>query len=166
MKPFLSREDFFKRAMQAIARMQQLRREHNWDDDDVNLFYSLAGEETPLPLQIHVFIPCMKALASEEQLAKWLPKARSYEMIGCYAQTELAHGSNVAGTHFRPYGIFRPPEQLMMDLKLFESQELKLLRLTCLKAISSRSIHLMRMPPSGGLVRWASLPRTASFSLN
>ena len=27
----------------------------------------------------------------------WLPKALRFEMIGCYAQTEIGHGSNVRG---------------------------------------------------------------------
>jgi hypothetical protein len=37
------------------------------------------------------------AQGSEEQQAKWIPKCRRYEVVGCYAQTELAHGSNVQG---------------------------------------------------------------------
>ena len=36
-------------------------------------------------------------LASDEQQAKWLPDIYKCKMVGCYAQTELGHGSNVAG---------------------------------------------------------------------
>lgn len=32
---------------------------------------------------------------SDEQLAKWLPLAKNYSILGCYAQTELGHGSNL-----------------------------------------------------------------------
>jgi acyl-CoA oxidase len=32
---------------------------------------------------------------SPEQQAYWVPKAQNYEISGCYAQTELGHGSNV-----------------------------------------------------------------------
>jgi len=39
----------------------------------------------------------MATLANEEQAKYWLPKFRSWEVIACYAQTELGHGSNVAG---------------------------------------------------------------------
>lgn len=38
----------------------------------------------------------MKALADNDQLSEWIPHAESYSWLGCYAQTELAHGSNVA----------------------------------------------------------------------
>ena len=36
-------------------------------------------------------------LSNEEQKARWLPKIQNVDMLGCYAQTELGHGSNVAG---------------------------------------------------------------------
>ena len=35
-------------------------------------------------------------LADEEQKAKWMPEIRQVNHLGCYAQTELGHGSNVA----------------------------------------------------------------------
>ena len=36
-------------------------------------------------------------LASDEQQARWLPDVYKLKMVGGYAQTELGHGSNVAG---------------------------------------------------------------------
>lgn len=49
--------------------------------------------------QVHesVFIGCLRSQCSDEQAAEWLPKALNYEILGCYAQTELGHGSNVRG---------------------------------------------------------------------
>jgi len=39
-----------------------------------------------------MFVPGIERMANDEQKAKWLPPALSYQIIGCYAQTELGHG--------------------------------------------------------------------------
>lgn len=44
-----------------------------------------------------MFTKSMVFLAGEEQKKKYLPMIDACQIIGCYAQTELAHGSNVAG---------------------------------------------------------------------
>ena len=50
------------------------------------------NEGGPAAVQMIMFIPTLETQATEEQKAKWLPKARNYEIIGTYAQTELGHG--------------------------------------------------------------------------
>ena len=42
-----------------------------------------------------MFIPNIKSLCTEQQQAYWLPKCADFSVVGCYAQTELGHGSNV-----------------------------------------------------------------------
>lgn len=44
-----------------------------------------------------MFRMSIENLSNEEQKARWLPKIQNVDMLGCYAQTELGHGSNVAG---------------------------------------------------------------------
>ncbi|BBN67551.1 acyl-CoA oxidase 1, partial [Prunus dulcis] len=44
-----------------------------------------------------MFVPFIKGSGTEEQQEKWLPLAYKMQIIGCYAQTELGHGSNVQG---------------------------------------------------------------------
>ena len=43
-----------------------------------------------------MFIPVIETQGSEEQVKKWLPLAKAYRIIGCYAQTEIGHGRTTA----------------------------------------------------------------------
>jgi len=73
-------------------------KDHHIDDPDERTWvYSLLGE--PLPIDVHrsMFIPTLENQMDDEQKAKWLPLATEYKITGAYAQTELAHGSNVQG---------------------------------------------------------------------
>lgn len=42
-----------------------------------------------------MFLMTIQNLGSEEQVDKWGRLAAEYKIHGCYAQTELGHGSNV-----------------------------------------------------------------------
>jgi hypothetical protein len=44
-----------------------------------------------------LFLPTILAQADDDQKLQWLPAAMSLGVVGCYAQTELGHGSNVRG---------------------------------------------------------------------
>ena len=51
---------------------------------------------SPLSLHMIAFQGTLKVLMSDAQKAHYMPQADNYNIIGCYAQTELGHGSNVA----------------------------------------------------------------------
>lgn len=55
------------------------------------------GGTSPMTLHQQMFTKTIKELASEEQVKHYLPLLNHWQIIGCYAQTELGHGSNVAG---------------------------------------------------------------------
>lgn len=61
-------------------------------------FYNLLGaiaDDLPLALHWVMFIPNILSLCDDEQIQRWIPLCLDWRMIGCYAQTELGHGSNV-----------------------------------------------------------------------
>lgn len=44
-----------------------------------------------------MFSESIRAFATDEQRALWLPQAFNYDIHGCYAQTEIGHGSDISG---------------------------------------------------------------------
>ncbi|KAL7544321.1 hypothetical protein ACHAWF_007704, partial [Thalassiosira exigua] len=56
-----------------------------------------AASDDPFPTSLHwvMFVPNLLTLCDAEQQARWLPLCRDWKVIGCYAQTELGHGSNI-----------------------------------------------------------------------
>lgn len=56
------------------------------------LFFS---EQMPLSLHFYMFLITLNNLCSEEQEKMFLQPALRGEILGCYAQTELGHGSDV-----------------------------------------------------------------------
>ncbi|KAM0006390.1 putative acyl-CoA dehydrogenase/oxidase and middle domain superfamily, acyl-coenzyme A oxidase [Helianthus debilis subsp. tardiflorus] len=44
-----------------------------------------------------MFVPTLEGQCTEEQKKKWLPLAKTMQIIGTCAQTKLGHGSNVQG---------------------------------------------------------------------
>ena len=61
-----------------------------------NWYYMFAGTN-PMSLHMLMFTKSVAQLGSEEQARHYLPLINNWKIIGCYAQTELGHGSNVAG---------------------------------------------------------------------
>ncbi|KAF1817301.1 acyl-CoA oxidase [Eremomyces bilateralis CBS 781.70] len=84
----------------SLARSKELRRlalEHNWDSEDYGMASRLVGEVSPYAIHTVMFMTSIREQADEEQYNEWWPRTQSWEIIGCYGQTELGHGSNVRG---------------------------------------------------------------------
>lgn len=52
-------------------------------------------EQVPLSLHEMMFLPTLKNLCDEEQVETFLKPAERFDILGCYAQTELGHGSDI-----------------------------------------------------------------------
>ena len=82
----LSRPERYQRAMRKQRRLWELCAELGLTSDaDRRLLRICVHDDLGTDLQALMFIPNLEATFSEEQLAHWLPRARSWEIIGCYA---------------------------------------------------------------------------------
>jgi len=78
-----------------MKKLIQNKKQYNIGSDDFVFLCLSTGESMHSILHDSLFIPTLEGQMSHEQLEKWLPLAKDYAIFGCYAQTELGHGSNV-----------------------------------------------------------------------
>ena len=94
---FLGRLERFQAALARAKRLQQLTIKNKWSKDDFEMATELISEPGPYGLHATMFLVTLRDQGTSEQHKLFLEKAERYEIIGCYAQTELGHGSNVRG---------------------------------------------------------------------
>jgi acyl-CoA oxidase len=88
--------------------MKKLR--HIWDrSPESRMMYFQKGNhpqyawnfahhgQSMIGLHVTMFRQTVDQFSDEEQAKTWVPLTRNFDIHGCYAQTEIGHGSNVAG---------------------------------------------------------------------
>ncbi|KIV78639.1 hypothetical protein PV11_06272 [Exophiala sideris] len=94
---FRGRTERIEASLARGKRLQQLQVEHKWSRDEFMAANELISEPTPYGLHASMFLVTLREQGTPEQHKLFLEKAEAYKIIGCYAQTELGHGSNVRG---------------------------------------------------------------------
>ncbi|KAG0171397.1 hypothetical protein DFQ28_001063 [Apophysomyces sp. BC1034] len=94
---YQSREAKIAGGLRKDKRLVELLKEQNWDETDSQIAYFLYDQSTPFTLHYNMFIPTLRSQTTDEQKKLFLEPALKHHIIGCYAQTELGHGSNVQG---------------------------------------------------------------------
>eukprot|EP00042_Codosiga_hollandica_P043454 m.411794 g.411794 ORF g.411794 m.411794 type:complete len:658 (+) comp56558_c0_seq1:126-2099(+) len=94
---YLTQAQHYHRVMAKFRRLLELKKEHKLTPAEFDILKMYADEAFPTTLHDIAFVPAMKAQCDAAQLRHWQPLMENYEIIGCYCQTELGHGSNVQG---------------------------------------------------------------------
>ncbi|CAL1698461.1 unnamed protein product [Somion occarium] len=95
-RPYLIRTERYGNSLKMMNRIQQLREEHHWSSREYSKACSLLDEPVAVDLHDMAFAPVFMAQASQPLLSKYGDLITNHGILGCYLQTELGHGSNVA----------------------------------------------------------------------
>lgn len=96
--PYLGRTERFRFALRKEKRFVQLMNEQKWTAEEMTMAEWLLDMPGPFGLHKSMFLETLRSQTTDEQKKEFLEPAQEFKIIGCYAQTELGHGSNVQGT--------------------------------------------------------------------
>ncbi|NWU94842.1 ACOX2 oxidase, partial [Upupa epops] len=95
---FQSQNERYEAAVRKAVRLQEMMHEMGWDENGPEFKYLYRAVAGDIVFLLHrVFMRSILVLGSDQQIAKWIPLAKQYQLIGSYAQTELGHGTYLQG---------------------------------------------------------------------
>ncbi|KAH7882117.1 peroxisomal oxidase [Phlebopus sp. FC_14] len=94
--PFVGRVDAYRRGLAITNRLIQLQRLHGWTTEEMAQVSLILLEWLPINLHNIAFEPVFISQASPVIMDEYWDLVTNKGIQGCYLQTELGHGSNVA----------------------------------------------------------------------
>ncbi|CAI9562387.1 unnamed protein product [Staurois parvus] len=95
---FKTQSERYEGAVRNTFHLKKKMKDLGWEENGREMEYAHRALSGEYSLNIHgVFIRSLTALGTDEQIAKWLPLANNYQILGTYAQTELGHGTYLRG---------------------------------------------------------------------
>ncbi|GES66337.1 hypothetical protein ATEIFO6365_0013030500 [Aspergillus terreus] len=94
----LSRKELWTVRIQQNIELLELKMRLGWTAQHyLDALRIVCPDVASLSANYRIFLKNLHAQMSDEQRAYWIPRAENSEITGCYAQTELGHGSNLKG---------------------------------------------------------------------
>ncbi|NWY55330.1 ACOX2 oxidase, partial [Chionis minor] len=95
---FQSQNERYEVAVKKAVHLQKKMHEMGWTESGPEFKYIYRAVSGDVAFLLHsIFIRSISVLGSDKQIAKWIPLASQYKLIGSYAQTELGHGTYLQG---------------------------------------------------------------------
>ncbi|KAG2145428.1 peroxisomal oxidase [Suillus bovinus] len=95
-RDFLGRTDQYIRAAAIMNRLNELQRMHDWSKEEYTTATSLLSEVMSSSLHDIAFQPVFLGQGSPALMENYWDLVYEKGILGCYFQTELGHGTNVA----------------------------------------------------------------------
>ncbi|KAI9296981.1 acyl-CoA oxidase [Neoconidiobolus thromboides FSU 785] len=92
----LSRPERYLETLKACKRLVELKYENNLNVQQFVKLINYSDLINPLMLDFGMFETAIRTQTSSEQYDKWYKDVLDFKMLGCYAQTELGHGSSLS----------------------------------------------------------------------
>ncbi|XP_009073492.1 PREDICTED: peroxisomal acyl-coenzyme A oxidase 2 [Acanthisitta chloris] len=95
---FQTQNERYEAAVRKAVHLQRKMNEMGWTENGPEYKYIYRALSGDVAFLLHrVFMRSISVLGSDKQIAKWIPLATQYRLIGSYAQTELGHGTYLQG---------------------------------------------------------------------
>ncbi|KAF9456699.1 acyl-CoA dehydrogenase/oxidase C-terminal [Collybia nuda] len=95
-RDFMTRTERYHRGLSMTNRVYELQESHNWSNQQTATAFASLDEGLPISLHMIAFQPVFMSQGSPELIAKYGELIARRGILGCYLQTELGHGTNVA----------------------------------------------------------------------